>query len=162
MASVPDRPRAISIPAFSSICAIFVIMFRPFGRTPSAALAILLCLPLAALLLLPFANLVDAAILIGLGCCTPLLLPVMLLAACSLGLDAALMAVFYEVTVETVPEGYWSVHQIVSKDLEHLKHSSTYEDEAALGIMNQWVLAALHKRPLSDLNGSVAARTQAP
>ncbi|GGG87484.1 hypothetical protein GCM10011585_34480 [Edaphobacter dinghuensis] len=49
------------------------------------------------------------------------------------------MAAFYEVTVESVPAGEWMVHQIVAKDSQQLKHSSTYEDQNALTAIQHWI-----------------------
>ncbi len=123
----------------SGLCAILLVALQPLGHIASTALAIALVLPMAFFVLFPILNLLDAVPLIGFACLTPLLLLIILFAAIPLGRDAALMAAFYEVTVESVPAGEWMVHQIVARDSQQLRHSSTYEDESALIAIRHWI-----------------------
>ncbi|WP_188555481.1 hypothetical protein [Edaphobacter dinghuensis] len=134
------RPYAkIFCALLSALCAMLLIIFQPLGHIASAVLAIALVLPMAFFVLFPILNLMDAVPLIGFACLTPLLVLIILFAAIPLGRDAALMAAFYEVTVESVPAGEWMVHQIVAKDSQQLKHSSTYEDQNALTAIQHWI-----------------------
>jgi hypothetical protein len=123
-----------------TFCAAFIWVDHPFGNLVSKLIAFVLWGPILYVLLLLVAYVADLLLMATLSCLLPFVIGIIVLPVLPIGFDLALISLFFQVSVESVPVGKWRVHQFATPPGEFLSHSAAHDDPNVIGAIQRWIV----------------------